>query len=135
MRLAMLFCLGIFVLAQPRLARPQDTGNSLRFYTVHIGAGYGVYLENGIVITVAHVTDLEPRVSLADRELPAKVLKRDGDADLALLSIDKGLPGRLGLHHVSSFAKIPQKPTNRSWSRYRREWRDHMILSPSLLPR
>ena len=101
MRLAMLFCLGIFVLAQPRLARPQDADNPLRFYTVHIGAGYGVYLGNGIVITVAHVTDLEPRVNLAGRELPAKVLKRDSDADLALLSIDKGLPARLGLHNIS----------------------------------
>jgi S1-C subfamily serine protease len=81
-------------------AYPQDIHNPLRFYAIHIGGGYGVYLGKGIVITAAHVTDAEPRVEIAGRDLPAKVVKRGSDVDLALLSIDEHLPARLGLRHM-----------------------------------
>src|SRR6478752_5854156 len=101
MHFAKPLCLGLIaaaVLVGPAL--PQDASNPLRLYAVNVGGGYGIYLGKGIVITVAHVTDLEPRVQIAGRDIPAKLVKRGDDVDLALLSIDESLPARLGLRHT-----------------------------------
>jgi Trypsin-like peptidase domain len=102
------FCLGLIaaaILAEP--AHPQDANYLLRFYAVRIGAGYGVNLGKGIVITAAHVAGLEPRVEIAGRDLPTKVVKRGDDVDLTLLSIDEHLPARLGLRHMPLCQKPP----------------------------
>jgi hypothetical protein len=104
MQFATLFCLGLIaaaVLAGP--AHPQDTDNSLRLYTVHIGGSYGVYLGGGIVITAAHVVGLAPRVEIAGEDFPTKIVKRGdvNDVDLTLLSIDEQkLPASVRLHHM-----------------------------------
>jgi S1-C subfamily serine protease len=104
MHFATPFYLGLItaaVLAGP--ARPQDPNNSLKLYAAHVGGGYGVYLGNGIVITVAHVTALAPRVKIAGTDLPARVVKRgdSNDVDLALLSIDEHeLPASLKPLHM-----------------------------------
>jgi hypothetical protein len=116
-------------------ARPQDAHNPLRLYAVYVDGGYGVYLGKGFVITAAHVAGLEPRVQIAGRQVPAKVVKRGdvSDVDLTLLSIDEHFPTNLGLRHMPLcqtllepdepvFVAIPEGVA-----------RSH-ILSPSLLP-
>ncbi len=58
-----------------------------------MGAGAGIiWSEDGLVLTNAHVVGRRAAVVLLhdDRELEARVLARDPDVDLALLSIDAG---------------------------------------------
>jgi len=111
MNVAMPLCLGLIaaaVVIGP--ACPQDADNSLSFYTVRVGVGHGVYLGNGIVITVAHVAGLEPRVEIAGEDLPTTVIKRGdvNDVDLTLLSIDEQkLPANLRLRHMQLCQKPP----------------------------
>jgi hypothetical protein len=75
----------------------------LRIYAVNVVktppfkdqfVGYGIYLGKGTVITAGHVVGhwplfTRPRVRIAGHDLPAKVLKKDDEVDLALLSIDE----------------------------------------------
>ena len=55
--------------------------------------GSGVYLKSGLVITAAHLTDINAKMSvhIAGVGLPAKVLKQGSleDADLTLLLVDE----------------------------------------------
>jgi len=90
---------------------PASALDPLRLYTVRVGGGHGVYLGKGYVITAAHVSVGEPHVVIAERQLPAKVIKR-GDiinVDLTLLSIDQHLPDLMGLKHMS-LCQDPAKP-------------------------
>ena len=56
--------------------------------------GAGVYLKSGLVITAAHLTDINAKMSvqIAGVGLPAKILKQGSleDVDLSLLLIDEG---------------------------------------------
>jgi S1-C subfamily serine protease len=90
------------------LAQSQDAHDPLRFYAVTVGADHGVYLGNGLVITAAHAADNDSRVYIGGATLPSKLVKRDNQADLLLLSIDAQLPARLGLRHVA-FCQTPPK--------------------------
>ena len=97
----------IVILAGPVPA--QDSIYQLRQYTVVTDGGHGVYLGNGFVITASHVVGSEPRVEIAGRKLQAKIIRR-GDpssVDLALLSVDDGLPKRLGLRHIALCQNSP----------------------------
>src|SRR5215212_8457392 len=78
-----------------------DVVSTVRRSLVHVtnghhGAGAGtIWHPEGLIITNAHVIGRgTPHVTLPDgRELPARVLARDTDADLAALSVDaKDLP-------------------------------------------
>jgi len=115
MRFATSLCFGVIAAAVfTGPAQPQDAGDSLRLYAVHITrtpkeswTGNGVYLGRGIVITAAHVAGLgfwrRPRVEIAGSTLPTKVLK-DGhfhNVDITLLSVDEAaVPVRLGLRRM-----------------------------------
>ena len=56
-------------------------------------SGSGIYLKSGLVITAAHLTSVEARMSvkIAGGVLPATVLKQGSfdDVDLSLLSVDQ----------------------------------------------
>jgi S1-C subfamily serine protease len=64
-------------------------------------SGSGVYLKSGLILTAAHLTEIENMsVRLAGLVLPANVLKQGSveDVDLSLLSIDEAnLPGSVKL--------------------------------------
>ena len=65
-------------------------------------SGSGVYLKSGLILTAAHLTDVDANmgVRIAGVVLPAKVLKQGSveDVDLSLLSIDEAnLPGSVKL--------------------------------------
>ena len=87
---------------------PVDAGktdDSLRVYTVDVvglpafkspSMAFGVYLGEGFILTAAHVVGryplaASPRVLIAGKDLPAKVIKLDSQEqiDLALLIIDQ----------------------------------------------
>jgi hypothetical protein len=84
-------------------AQTDPADDSLRLYAVDIwhdppqtwGAGRGVYLGNGLVLTAAHVVDsaarTRPSVRIAGMDLPAKAIKEGKveGVDLTLLSIDE----------------------------------------------
>jgi hypothetical protein len=56
-------------------------------------SGSGIYLKSGLVITAAHLTSVDARMSvkIAGGVLPATVLKQGSfeDVDLSLLSVDQ----------------------------------------------
>src|SRR6516225_8429470 len=82
-------------------AQTDPADDSLRFYAVDIwhdppqswGAGLGVYLGNGLVLTAAHVVGsaarTRPSVRVAGMDLPAKAIKEGNieRVDLTLLSL------------------------------------------------
>ena len=74
--------------------------------------GAGVYLKSGIVITAAHLTDINAKMSvqIAGVELPAKVLKQGSleDVDLTLLLVDEEkLPTNIKLPQMQLCAAPP----------------------------
>jgi len=104
MRLVAVLALGIsaaFQLTEPSLAQTFD--DSLQVYAVNVVktppfkkqfTGYGIYLGGPWVITAAHVVGhwpflTRPRVLVAGLDLPATVVKKDDQVDLALLSVDE----------------------------------------------
>jgi hypothetical protein len=85
-------------------AGPDD---SLLPYAVGVNGGAGVYLGNGLILSVAHVVGggivNKPKVAIADRNLPATVVKESPfeQLDLALLEIDEAtLPVSLRLRRI-----------------------------------
>lgn len=110
MRIATWFGLVTIAAAAAAHAQTRDISltpdDSLRIYAVNVVhsrpleepfVGYGIYLGQGAVITAAHVLGRwpsfisNPRVLIADQELPAKVIK-SGSAetmDIALLTVDE----------------------------------------------
>ena len=86
----------------------QSTDDFLRVYAVRVGASYGVYLGNGLIITAAHVAG--PRVRIADLDLPAKIIKSSPfeELDLALLSVDaQNLPVSQRLRRMPLCQRAP----------------------------
>lgn len=88
------------------IAAPEsDPDQSLRIYGVNVVHtppfkepffGYGIYLGHGAILTAAHVVGrlpsyAKPRVIIAGKDLPAKVLKLGAvdETDLALLAVDQ----------------------------------------------
>jgi hypothetical protein len=105
LRFAIGFCLAVAALLPLGFAHAQTdpADDSLRLYAVDIwqdppqswGPGRGVYLGNGLVITVQHVVgsaaSTKPSVRIAGMDLPATAI-REGNVervDLTLLSIDE----------------------------------------------
>ena len=118
MRLGVWFGFFIAALANmsaPAQARLSGSDDSLLIYAVNLihsrpfkepVRGHGIYLGNGAVITAAHVLGRwpgfisNPRVLIAGRELPAKIIKKGSPetTDLALLSVvESELPVSLRL--------------------------------------
>jgi hypothetical protein len=125
-RLGQAVCIVLFVMTSLfALAQAQTTeDDDLRIYAVNVAKtppfkkefiGYGIYLGGGIVVTAGHVVGrfpffTRPRVLIAGRDLPAKVLKNGagGQVDLALLSIDETqLPVSLRLRRNPLCQKPP----------------------------
>jgi hypothetical protein len=105
--------------------------------------GYGIYLGQRAVITAAHVMGSwpsfisNPRVLIADQELPAKIIKKGSfeTTDLALLSIDeKRLPISLRLRRNPLCKRPPHAGENvivvLSYGTVRSK-----VILPQLLPR
>ena len=105
---------GLALSAIPSTSFAQASDDNFGFYAASIlnispfgrrVSGYGVYLGQGAVLTVAHVvgrwTILEsPTVSIAGKEVPAQIIKKGAfpKLDLALLVMDEaGLPVSLRL--------------------------------------
>jgi hypothetical protein len=104
--------------------------DSLRIYAVNVVhsrplkepfIGYGIYLGQGAVITAAHVVGRwpsfisNPRVLIADQELPAKIIKQGSldTIDIALLSVDEArLPVSLRLRRNPLCKELPQAGEN-----------------------
>ena len=118
-------------LASLGFAHAQPTDDSLRIYAVDIwhdppqswGAGRGVYLSKGLVLTAAHVVGsvarTKPSVRIAGTDLPAKDISEDNfeNVDLTLLSIDEQkLPIYLQVRRMPLCEKT-RGPASRSSSR------------------
>jgi trypsin-like peptidase len=103
-RLGFIVCL---VFAFPGLGRASSPDDSLLIYSVGVNGGAGIYLGNGLILSVAHVVGGgivdKPRVSIAGHELMATVVKESPfeQLDLALLQINEsGLPVSLRLRRI-----------------------------------
>jgi S1-C subfamily serine protease len=93
----------------------EDTDQSLLVYAVSINrttgnnrSGTGIYLGKGLILTASHVVGRallnKPKVTIADQDLPARILKQDTfeRSDLALLAIDdERLPTSVRLRRLS----------------------------------
>ena len=86
--------LGIIV-ALPHLGHAAGLDESFLPYFVTVNGGAGIYLGNGLILSVAHVVGggivNKPKVTLANRNLIATVVKESSfeQLDLALLEIDE----------------------------------------------
>src|SRR5215813_1434283 len=97
-RFASALCLAVTLLA-PVVCKGADKGSGRPWIAtasiVRNGgqSGSGVYLKSGLVITAAHLTDVDANMSarIAGVVLPAKVLKQGSleDVDLSLLLVDQ----------------------------------------------
>jgi hypothetical protein len=70
-------------------------------------SGSGVYLKSGLIITAAHLIDIDAKMSvqIAGTVLPAKLLKQGSleDVDLSLLLVDEEkLPTNIGLFRMQA---------------------------------
>ncbi len=94
--------------AAPTLGHATSPDDSLTAYAVSVNGGAGIYLGNGLVLSVAHVVGggivNKPTVIIAGQERTATVVKTSPfeQLDLALLEIDEsGLPVSLRLRRIS----------------------------------
>jgi S1-C subfamily serine protease len=129
-------------------AQTDPADDSLRLYAVDIwqdppqswGAGRGVYLGKGLVITAQHVVGsasrTKPRVHIAGIDLPATAV-REGNferVDLTLLSIDEQkLPVYLRMRRMPLCEKPPWPGERVIVAIPEGTARSH-ILSPAMLP-
>jgi len=81
--------------------------DALLAYSVSVNGGAGIYLGNGLILSVAHVVGGgivdKPKVTIANRNLTATVVKESPfeQLDLALLQIDEAtLPVSLRLRRI-----------------------------------
>ena len=100
--------------------------------------GSGVYLQSGLIITAAHLTDVSAKmgVHIAGAELAATVLKQGSieDVDLSLLSIDEQkLPARPVLPKMQLCEAPPWPGDPVIVVDERAATRSH-IISPQVLP-
>jgi hypothetical protein len=96
-----------FIVAFPHLGHAAGLDDSLLPYSVTVNGGAGIYLGNGLILSVAHVVGggiLEkPKVTIANQTLIATVVKESPfeQLDLALLQIDEAtLPVSLRLRRI-----------------------------------
>jgi hypothetical protein len=102
------FALILFlVFAAPTVGRTAGPDDSLRAYGVGVNGGAGIYLGNGLVLSVAHVVGggivNKPTVTIAGQTRIATVIKLSPfeQLDLALLEIDEsGLPVSLRMRRI-----------------------------------
>ena len=150
MRFAIACCSVVICLAPINFACAQTdpADDSLRVYAVDIwqdppqswGAGRGVYLGKGLVITAAHVVgsaaQTKPSVRMADMDLPAKAIKEGNfeRVDLTLLSIDEQkLPIYLRMRRMSLCEQHPWPGEPVIVAVPEATARSH-VMSPQLLP-
>lgn len=95
------------IFAVPDLAQASGPDDSLLFYSVGVNGGAGIYLGDGLVLSVAHVVGggivNKPSVTIGGRTLTATVVKESPfeQLDLALLQFDEsGLPLSLRLRRI-----------------------------------
>jgi hypothetical protein len=98
----------ILILAVPAAGLASGPDDSLLIYSVGINGGAGVYLGNGLVLSVAHVVGGgivdKPKIIIAGQTLIATVVKESPfeRLDLALLEFDETtLPVSLRLRRLS----------------------------------
>lgn len=115
--------------------------NSLSVYAVGVNQGAGVYLGDGLVLSVAHVAGrgifINPRIAIAGQQLSATIVKESPfeALDLALLSFDEtGLPVSLRLRRLPLCQGRPW-PGEQVISLLGTTSVRSYILSPLLLPR
>ena len=101
-------------------------------------SGSGVYLKSGLIITAAHLTAVEAKMSvhIAGVALPAKVLKQGSfeDVDLSLLLVDEEkLPARIGLPPMQ-LCEAPPSPGDAVIVVDAQNAARSRIVSPQLLP-
>ena len=134
----------LIVLAWP--ARADENDAALLPYAVAINhtaqsrSGTGIYFGNGFVLTASHVVGRallrQTNVTIAGRDLPARVIKQDAfeQSDLALLAIDdRQLPTPLRLHRLS-LCKAPPWPGEDVITVIPEEAVHSHVLSPIWLP-
>jgi hypothetical protein len=102
----------------------QNSDDDLKVYAANViniapfkgsYSGYGIYLGQGLIITVAHIMGhwaplSNPRILMAGQEFPATVIKKGAfdQVDLALLSVnDASLPMSLRLRRNPLCKAIP----------------------------
>jgi S1-C subfamily serine protease len=95
------------IIALPHLGYAAGLDESFLPYFVTVNGGAGIYLGNGLILSVAHVVGggivNKPKVTLANRNLTATVVKESPfeQLDLALLEIDETtLPVSLRLRRI-----------------------------------
>lgn len=95
------------IVALPSFGWAAGPDDSLLPYAVGVNGGAGIYLGNGLVLSVAHVVGggivNKPKVIIAGRTLTATVVKASPfeQLDLALLEInEEGLPVGLRLRRI-----------------------------------
>ena len=134
----------LIVLAWP--ARADEDDAALLSYAVAINqaaqsrSGTGIYFGKGFVLTASHVVGRallkQTNVTIAGRDLPARVVKQDAfeQSDLALLAIDdRELPTTLRLHRIS-LCKDPPWPGQDVITVIPEEAVHSHVLSPIWLP-
>src|SRR5579859_5032826 len=96
------------VVACPTIGSATGIDDGLLPYAVTVNGGAGIYLGNGLILSVAHVVGGgivdKPKVTIANRNLIATVVKESPfeQLDLALLQIDEvSLPVSLRLRRIS----------------------------------
>jgi Trypsin-like peptidase domain len=98
----------VWLVAAPDLGRAAGADDSLLAYSVGVNGGAGVYLGQGLVLSVAHIVGggivNRPNVTVAGQTLIATVVKESPfeRLDLALLEIDEQhLPVSLRLRRIA----------------------------------
>ncbi len=137
--LMLLFCWASF--SPPTKADDSDRSLLLSAVAINQNAnsrsGVGIYLGNGFVLTASHVVGRAVSVTVAGRELPTRIVKKDSfeQSDLALLSIDEEqLPIPLRPKEIF-LCKTPPTPGQDVITVVPEEIVHSHILSPVWLPR
>ena len=128
------------IFAAPSLGRASGPDDSLVIYSVGVNGGAGIYLGNGLVLSVAHVVGggiiNKPTVTIAGQKLLATVVKESPfeQLDLALLQFDEsGLPVSLRLRRIPLCQGKPWPGEEVISLSAQGPVRSH-ILSPNALP-
>jgi Trypsin-like peptidase domain len=128
------------IFAAPSLGRASGPDDSLVIYSVGVNGGAGIYLGNGLVLSVAHVVGggiiNKPTVTIAGQKLLATVVKESSfeQLDLALLQFDEsGLPVSLRLRRLPLCQGKPWPGEEVISLSAQGPVRSH-ILSPNALP-
>jgi len=131
--------------------RSPSSGDSLLIYAIGLvhsrplqepATGHGMYLGHGALITAAHVMGrwpafiANPRVIIAGRELPAKIIKKGSPetTDLAMLSVEESeLPMSLRLR-LNPLCREPARAGENVVVVALHETGHSQIMFPQLLP-